>query len=716
MKRKTIIILLALTIVLFSISSVCASDADDIAVSSEDDSQMGLSTQMDNDDETLTEENTQEILSASEGTYFDLKNEIGDGGNKNLTKSYYRYSGEDETIIITSPGVIDGKGAVIDMEGSLNLNAFYVNVTGMLTIKNLTIKNVNSYGEGGAIFFLNGNATITDCNFYNNSAQDGGAIYFNGTESSDFITVENCIFTNNTAIYNGGAIDLFLYGNFTAKNCIFINNKAAGYMDSGGEGGAISTEQICDFINIYNCEFTNNTAAAGTVEEGPFWMSSGGAIDTAGNVTTITDSKFNNNYASMGGAVCLTWGDADVISNCNFTGNSALYAGAFENIGCAVTIINSIFDSNKAVKSAGAISNDEEGLLCIRECNFIGNNAGSASAIYNEHMGELTSALIIEDSTFTNNGGSDDHSIYNDGNLTLSGNTLDNIIYNNGIITSTTNAIVLANKTVDAKCGETVKLNATLTDDNGNLIEDENLQFTVDGAVVPVKSSYANGVHTATYIPDKVGQKVVSVDLDYDTTVKTATIIVNIVETKLSANAVTTVYNVAKNLVVTLKDAYGNAISNAKITINLNGKSIKVNTDKNGQAKLAIKLPAKKYTATIIYDGDDSHIKSTTTANVVVKKASPKIIAKKKTFKAKTKIKKYIITLKDNKGKAFKKAKVTLKVKGKTYKAITNSKGKATFKITKLTKKGKYKATVKYSGNKNFKAVAKTVKYISVKK
>ena len=72
--------------------------------------------------------------------------------------------------------------------------------------------------------------------------------------------------------------------------------------------------------------------------------------------------------------------------------------------------------------------------------------------------------------------------------------------------------------------------------------------------------------------------------------------------------------------------------------------------------------------------------------------------------------------MKDNKGKAFKKAKVTLKVKGKTYKATTNSKGKATFKITKLTKKGKYKATVKYSGNKNFKAVTKTVKYITVKK
>ena len=40
----------------------------------------------------------------------------------------------------------------------------------------------------------------------------------------------------------------------------------------------------------------------------------------------------------------------------------------------------------------------------------------------------------------------------------------------------------------------------------------------------------------------------------------------------------------------------------------------------------------------------------------------------------------------------MKKAKVTLKVKGKTYAAKTNSKGKATFKITKLTKKGTYKA------------------------
>jgi len=89
--------------------------------------------------------------------------------------------------------------------------------------------------------------------------------------------------------------------------------------------------------------------------------------------------------------------------------------------------------------------------------------------------------------------------------------------------------------------------------------------------------------------------------------------------------------------------------------------------------------------------------------------------AKKKTFKAKTKTKKYAITLKDNTGKAMKKVKVTLKVKGKTYKAKTNNKGKATFKIKNLKKKGKYTAVIKYTGDKNYNKITKKVK-LTVKK
>ena len=101
---------------------------------------------------------------------------------------------------------------------------------------------------------------------------------------------------------------------------------------------------------------------------------------------------------------------------------------------------------------------------------------------------------------------------------------------------------------------------------------------------------------------------------------------------------------------------------------------------------------------------------STQTVNAPVKKVS-KITAKKATFKKSKKVKKYTITLKSGKN-PIKKVKVSLKVKGKTYKATTNAKGKATFKITKLNKKGTFTATVKFAGNKNFKATTKKVKIV----
>ena len=65
--------------------------------------------------------------------------------------------------------------------------------------------------------------------------------------------------------------------------------------------------------------------------------------------------------------------------------------------------------------------------------------------------------------------------------------------------------------------------------------------------------------------------------------------------------------------------------------------------------------------------------------------------------------------MKNNVNKAISKATVYLKVGGKTYKATTNSKGKATFKITKLNKKATYKAAVTYKGNKYYNKATKKV-------
>jgi len=188
------------------------------------------------------------------------------------------------------------------------------------------------------------------------------------------------------------------------------------------------------------------------------------------------------------------------------------------------------------------------------------------------------------------------------------------------------------------------------------------------------------------------------------------------VATKITAPKVTATYNVAKKLVITLTDKNGKALANKKVTVKVGTISKTLSTNAKGQVSLNVAtLVPKTYTATVKFAGDDAYLASSVSPKVVVSKAKPQIVAKAKTFKVKTKTKKYTVTLKNNKGKVLKKVKLTLKVGKKTYKATTNSKGKATFKITKLTKKGKYTATIKFAGSKYYKALSKKAK-ITVKK
>ena len=167
-----------------------------------------------------------------------------------------------------------------------------------------------------------------------------------------------------------------------------------------------------------------------------------------------------------------------------------------------------------------------------------------------------------------------------------------------------------------------------------------------------------------------------------------------------------------------------NATGNLTVTVNGNNYTA---TLSNGTATVNISgLNAGVYNAVITYSGDDNYLFANTTASLkvvsevtptpitVVSKIATKIIAKKQTFKVK-KTKKYSITLKTSAGKVIKKVKVYLKVKGKTYSAKTNNKGKATFKLKKLTKKGKYTAKITYKGNAKYYASSKKVK-LTVKK
>ena len=185
---------------------------------------------------------------------------------------------------------------------------------------------------------------------------------------------------------------------------------------------------------------------------------------------------------------------------------------------------------------------------------------------------------------------------------------------------------------------------------------------------------------------------------------------VNKIKTQLTADSITVTYNGNSDLLITLKDTNGNAVRNANVIVNINGAKT-LTTDSNGQVKLSTNgLTPKVYTAKITFNGNAVYDISSKEVKVTVKKATPALTAKAKTFKAKVKTKKYTITLKDNAGKAIKNVKVTLKVKGKTFKATVSSTGKATFKITNLKKKGNYNAVITYGGNNLYNEVTKHVK------
>lgn len=264
-------------------------------------------------------------------------------------------------------------------------------------------------------------------------------------------------------------------------------------------------------------------------------------------------------------------------------------------------------------------------------------------------------------------------------------------------------SVTVDNNTLDLKVGETSAINATKHPDTIML----DITYTSsNNSVVTVDK---NGIVTAVGEGTAVITVEVGDDEIYAKNSTTVNVTVRKISTEIASSAVTTVYNVDKNLIVTLKDADGKPISGASITVDLNGAKT-YTTDKKGQITVSTKgLVPKAYTAKITFNGNSKYAKSTKDVKVTVKKATPKITAKAKTFKTTTKTKKYSIVLKNNVNKPIKKATVYLKVSGKTYKATTNSKGKATFKITNLNKKGTYKAAVTYKGNKYYNKATKKV-------
>ena len=412
-KLKTRILLISLLLVLLlSLQGVSAVTDDNENLASESiDLSICDNTDDANPDKLSTADTSngqEEVLSTTPTPFSELYEEIATGGKYiELAHDYYAYEESDPTIEIYDDIVIDGKGAVIDMAES-NIRAFYINSNYGVTIKNLTIKNVNYDKDGGAIYFYeSSHVNIMYCNFINNTASgDGGAIYFGSTCHMN--TVTNCNFTDNQASGDGGAV--YFGDDGTVTNCNFNNNTAY-------NGGAIDI----GYGIVENCSFSDNSASG-----------FGGAIKFSVEAT-VTNCSFSDNSAGQGGAIFAFRAS---VENCNFTVNTANHFGGAIYVNNGI-VENCNFTDNTASGDGGAIFFSYDGN--VTNCNFTGNNAINGSAIY---FWTTSATNTVSNSRFLNNRANAEalEVTKNDNNITITFTGKDNLlnaIYSEGDVTFT---------------------------------------------------------------------------------------------------------------------------------------------------------------------------------------------------------------------------------------------------------------------------------------
>ncbi len=483
---------------------------------------------------------------------------------------------------------------------------------------------------------------------------------------SDGVTINNLNLINGHDEEYSGAGAYIRSNVATFNNCNFINNTA------GSNGGAIDTTGAL-FLN--HCIFYNNVA-----------LGDGGAIYAyypiyASASLIINDTVFDYNWAKgNGGAIYLDCFNRDgyfvdgaistYISQSIFTNNDAGYPDAYgtgeAGYGGAIfnfqycDIEDTEFSYNYAINGGGAIysnngiSNDNGTVTQI-----FGLNIHGASRFIDNGAGRYGGAIkMYANPTYLKKGIKGVLNIYDgvlfEENRAQTGGALSIIDSNSNI----ENALFINNH---AEKGGAVEGGKTVN----CFFEGNSEPITSGTSVVCDVKPQITIKQSGTYYPDK-------------------------------------------KLTITLKDSgTGLVMVNQKLTIVFsNGKTATVTTNLNGVATYAVPFTGT-VTATVSYSG--TGIKYSSSQKVVIKKATPKITAAKKTYKVKLKTKSYTVTLKVN-NKVMKSTKLTLNVNGKTYSAKTNSKGQATFKINKLTKKGTFNAVIKFAGNSYYNKASKTVK------
>ncbi len=329
--RNKLAILTLLILFIVSISCVSAEDSNSVSVLSDSNSDVYVSP-------TGNDNNVGDVNNP-----FATINKAIDSNVSNIHLSEGKFIGagnngltiENKTITIIGAGA---DKTIIDLNKTQFMD---IKSTSSVVLTNLTI--INGYTKYGGAIYNNGNLTIQNCNFKNNSATSGGAIY-SGTSAN--LDIYYSTFEDNVVTDRGGAI--FSYSYVGIYDSTFIRNKGTGTSSTGGsiyingnsnkysvlnrnifkdtsvarQGGAI----YLSYGNVTNCIFENaSTTATGSSYGGGAIY--GSSFNLKNNTMTNCVAKSGNGnyiFASSGfnGVVTILEGKTADITSSTFTLNA----------------------------------------------------------------------------------------------------------------------------------------------------------------------------------------------------------------------------------------------------------------------------------------------------------------------------------------------------------------------------------------------------------
>ena len=259
-------------------------------------------------------------------------------------------------------------------------------------------------------FIFQGGFAKNDTNFYTDvPVSSGGAVFIMAQNGKALPVFANCIFRNNTARFNGGAV--YVQGQSTQgstpifKNCAFINNKSrlggAIYLKGGNaydrgiefdhcrfEGNYAEAQGGCVyFYNIFGnetidflgCVVTkNNCTSYGSFFE--FFKTGSNPFSARIDSCDIFSNQPDASYLILVQSLALEYKTNLVVSNSIFTDNkmdAPLAAGtgiiSIENFGTgdSLIVINNIFKNNESLYSIYCGCD-----FCFYDNNLLINGAG----------------------------------------------------------------------------------------------------------------------------------------------------------------------------------------------------------------------------------------------------------------------------------------------------------------------------------------------------